>query len=455
MTITKYEREFVRISRYARECVSIEAIMCKRFEDGLNEDIKLSVGILEIKEFVVLVERACKAEELGKENRKADFEASDSRKRTFSKSFPSTSKKFREDHGRSKATAGFSRRDRDRPPVSSRVTSVASVGNVQQNRSECKHCGKWHLGDCRLHDRFCFKCRSKDHFIRECPMVAEQNTVQSTRPSNVSVRGRPPKHTAVISSMLAQKYVRKGCQAYFAYVIDSKVTDKKIESVPVVCEYPDVFPEKFPGLPPIRELKGATVFTKIDLRSSYYQLRVKDSDVPKTTFRTRYGHYEFLVMPFGLTNTPAIFMDLMNQIFRHYLDRFVVVVFIDDILIYSPSGIRVDPSKVSAILDWKPPKNVSEKDVKFEWFEKFQKSFDQLKALLTEAPKNLNLRQRQWLELLKDYDLMIDYHPGKANVVADALSQKSLFSLHALNTHLAMSDDGIIIAELKAKSLFV
>jgi hypothetical protein len=141
------------------------------------------------------------------------------------------------------------------------------------------------------------------------------------------------------------------------------------------------------------QLRGACVFSKIDLRSGYHQLKVRECDIPKTAFILRYGLYEFTVMSFGLTNAPAYFMYMMNKVFMEYLDKFVVV-FINDILVYSRSeeaheghlhmvlqklrdyklyaklskcefwlkkgGISVDPSKVQDVLSWKAPTSVSD-----------------------------------------------------------------------------------------------
>ncbi|KAL0548949.1 hypothetical protein IC582_013427 [Cucumis melo] len=305
------------------------------------------------------------------------------------------------------------------------------------------------------------------------------------------------------------------------------------------------------------QLQGATVFSKIDLRSGYHQLRIRDSDIPKTAFRLRYGHYEFIVMSFGLTNAPAVFMDLMNRVFKDFLDSFVIV-FIDDILIYSKTeaeheehlhqvletlranklyakfskcefwlkkvtflghvvsseGVSVDPAKTEAVTNWPRPSTVSEirsflglagyyrrfvedfsriaspltqltrKGTPFVWSPACESSFQELKQKLVTAPvltvpdgsrsfviysdaskkglgcvlmqqgKVVAYASRQlknheqnypthdlelaavvftlkiwrhylrWLELVKDYDCEILYHPGKANVVADALSRK-------------------------------
>ncbi|GJU51786.1 putative reverse transcriptase domain-containing protein [Tanacetum coccineum] len=216
----------------------------------------------------------------------------------------------------------------------------------------------------------------------------------------------------IISCTKTRKYLLKGCPIFLAHVTTKKAEDKSEEKRLEDVEFQI---DLIPGVAPIArapyrlapsemkeliddlfdQLQGSSVYSKIDLRSGYHQLRVHEEDIPKTTFRTRYEHYEFQIMSFGLTNTSAIFMDLMNQVCKPYLDKFVIV-FIDDILIYSKSkqeheehlklilellkkeelyakfskyefwipkaqflghvidskGIHVDPAKIESIKDW-------------------------------------------------------------------------------------------------------
>nr|GEW31352.1 reverse transcriptase domain-containing protein [Tanacetum cinerariifolium] len=165
-----------------------------------------------------------------------------------------------------------------------------------------------------------------------------------------------------------------------------------------------------------------------------YECGMLRHEIPKTAFRTRYGHYDFQVMPFGLTNAPAVFMDLMNQVYKLYLNKFMIV-FIDDILIYSKSK-KEHAEHPKLILELLKKEELYAKFSKCDFWqsrsEKEEAAFHLLKQKMCSAPilalpedqKELNMRQHRWLELLSDYNCEIRYHLRKADVVADALSRK-------------------------------
>ncbi|GKD41163.1 putative nucleotidyltransferase, ribonuclease H, partial [Tanacetum coccineum] len=399
-------------------------------------------------------------------------------------------------------------------------------------------------------------------------------------------------------------------------LMSAEASDKKQEEIVVVRDFLEVFPDDLSGLPPIREiefriklifeatlvakspyrlipsemeelsgqlkelqekelnkltvknrcplpriddlfdqLQGSQFFSKIDIRSGYHQLRVHEDDIPKTAFRTRYGHFEFTVMPVVLTNAPAIFMDLLNRVCMPCLDKFVIV-FIDNILIYSKTqeehvehlrlvlellkkeklytkfskcefwlrevqflrhvingnGIHVDPSKIEAVKNWKASRTPTEgeeqelafqtlkdklcnapvlalydgpKDFVLKFLEKNYTTHDLELGVVVFAlkiwrhylygtksviytddkslqhifsQKQLNMRQRRWIELFSDYDREIRYHLGKANFVADALSRKERVKpkrVRAINIILQSSiKDRILAAQKEAMDEF-
>ncbi|KAK1646557.1 hypothetical protein QYE76_064362 [Lolium multiflorum] len=342
----------------------------------------------------------------------------------------------------------------------------------------------------------CYECGVVGHYSNECPKrlaktaantsgLLQQRRVANNKkftPNNPNNRGGRLFHMSAeeareapdvvlelvelkkqLDDMLFKGLIRPSASPWRSPVlfVDKKdgtnrlCTDyRKLNDVTIKNKYP---------LPKIEDLfdqlTGAKVFSKIDLRTGYHQLKIRATDIPKTAFTTRYGLYEYNVMSFGLTNAPAYFMNLMNKVFMNFLDKFVVV-FIDDILIYSKSeeeheqhleavldtlrehqlyakfskcefwlkevgflghilsagGIAVDPSKIKTVEEWKAPTTQTEvraflglagyyrrfvegfssiarpmtqllkKDKKFEWTDKCEESFQQLKSRLTSAP---------------------------------------------------------------------
>ncbi|GJZ68149.1 putative reverse transcriptase domain-containing protein [Tanacetum coccineum] len=258
--------------------------------------------------------------------------------------------------------------------------------------------------------RSCYECGSTDYVRPACPRWNRAQGLRENHPNQVAANngGLEPNDLGfryeieIASGQLVEiDKVIKGCKLEIeGHVLDIDWIPLGMRVFMMCIDYRELnkltVKNRYP-LPRIDDLfdqlQGSQFFSKIDLRSGYHQLRVHEDDIPKTAFRTRYGHFEFTVMPFGLTNAPAIFMDLMNRVCRPYLDKFVIV-FIDNILIYS--RITRSKSAVSWACDkWfienfskiaKSLTILTQKCKTFDWGKEHELAFQTLKDKLCNAP---------------------------------------------------------------------
>ncbi|TMW94998.1 hypothetical protein EJD97_009503 [Solanum chilense] len=370
MSMHDYSLKFIQLSKYAPSLVSNPRDEMSRFMMGVSNDLKEechsamlhdSMNISRLMVHAKHVEEAISRRKSKDSKRARDFDGSSSKnrleiqdkhrfKKRVSSSAPTKIPKARGDK------------------VSNPNFKKGRGTNSQNEKPTCGKYGKKHYDNCLKGTDNFFGCGKSGH-------------------KNLTVGC-----SGVICK--EEKWVLRMCIDYHQL---NKITIKNKYPLPRIDDLFD-------------QLEGASYFSKIDLRSGYDQLRVRCEDVPRTAFQTQYGHYEFIVMLFCLTNALAEFMDLINGVFRNYLDAFVII-FIDDILVYSKNeSDHMGHLRVT----------LTQKCEKFEWSEACEKTFQLLKDRLTSTPV---------LTLQEDYDMSVFYHPGKANVMEDALSHMNMGSV--------------------------